>query len=134
MTCIYGINIYIGDDVFINFNPTLQDCTKIEIGNRVLIGPNVGIYTGGHSMEPNNRWFDYTLKPVYIKDDVWICANAIILPGVTIGEGSIVAAGAVVNKDVPPFTLVGGNPARKIREISSLPLEEKKYVKNQILI
>ena len=122
---LYGKNLYVGEHVFINYNSSLLDGGEIHIGNRVLIGPDVKIYAGGHSLIPSERLkvedgkmkLISMPKPVKIEDDVWIGGNATIVPGVTIGEGAVVAAGSVVTKDVPPKTLVGGNPAKVIKEI-----------------
>lgn len=85
---------------------------EITIGDCVCIGEDVRLLTGTHSL--SSPTFDLVTKPIAIKDNVWIATGAIILPGVTIGEGSVVAAGAVVTKDVEPWTVVGGNPAKMI--------------------
>ena len=87
-------------------------------GDQVMIGPNVSILTSGHPVEPSRRRSGVVAKPVVIENNVWIGAGAIILGGVTIGENSVVAAGAVVTRDVPRDTLAGGNPARVIRSIA----------------
>jgi acetyltransferase-like isoleucine patch superfamily enzyme len=83
-----------------------------------MIGPNVSIITTGHPLEPSQRRAATIGKPIVIERNVWIAAGATIIGGVTVGEDSVVAAGSVVTKDVPPNTLVGGNPARVIRSIS----------------
>lgn len=117
--CDYGENIYVGDDVIINFNMTILDEAEVRIGNHVFIGPNVSIYTACHSLEANKRnTGDEWAEPVTIHDSVWICGGVTIVPGVTIGEGAVVAAGSVVTKDVEPYTLVGGNPARLIKTLT----------------
>lgn len=87
---------------------------KITIGDNVCIGEGVKLLSGSHQLE--SQYFDLITKPITIKDNVWIATDAIILPGVTIGEGAVVAAGAVVSKDVEPWTVVGGNPARFIKK------------------
>ncbi len=112
----YGKNIILGKNVFINSGCCFQDQGGIEIGNNVLIGQQVVIATINHDLIPEKRanMFAY---PVKIKDDVWIGAHATILGGVTIGNGAVVAAGAVVTKDVPENTVVGGVPAKPIRII-----------------
>lgn len=116
--CDYGDNIHIGSDVFINFNMTILDEAEVRIGNHVFIGPNVSIYTACHSLEADKRnTGDEWALPVTIKDNVWICGSVTIVPGVTVGEGAVIAAGSVVTKDVEPYTLVGGNPARKIKSL-----------------
>jgi acetyltransferase-like isoleucine patch superfamily enzyme len=113
-----GTEITVGRNVFINQNCTFYDLGGIDIGDDVMIGPNVSLITSGHPLKPSERRVGVTAKPIVIERNVWIAAGAIVIGGVTIGEGSVVAAGAVVTKDVPPNTMVGGNPARVIREIS----------------
>ena len=108
----WGKNTHLGNDVYANFNLTLVDDTDIYIGNNVLIGPNVIIDTGTHPVKPDIRKKQAQFNvPVYIGDNVWIGANVTILPGVTIGDYVVVAAGAVVTKDVPSGVLVAGVPA-----------------------
>ena len=82
-----------------------------------MIGPNVNLITSGHPLEPSQRRGFVTAKPIAIERNVWVAAGATIIGGVTVGENSVVAAGSVVTRDVPPNTLVGGNPARVIRAI-----------------
>jgi acetyltransferase-like isoleucine patch superfamily enzyme len=113
-----GSDIRIGQNVFINQNCTFYDLGGLDIGDDVLIGPNVSIITSGHPVEPSRRHAGVTARPIAIGRNVWIAAGATIIGGVTIGENSVVAAGAVVTKDVPPNSLVGGNPARIIRSIA----------------
>ena len=84
-----------------------------------MIGPNVSIITSGHPLEPSQRRACVIAKPIVIERSVWIAAGAIIIGGVTVGENSVVAAGSVVTRDVPPGTLVGGNPAKVIRSIGA---------------
>ncbi|MCX8474853.1 MAG: sugar O-acetyltransferase [Sphingomonas sp.] len=114
-----GENIRIGRNVFINQNCTMYDLGGIDIGDDVMIGPNVSIITSGHPVEPAQRRAAVVAKPIVIDRNVWIAAGATIIGGVTVGENSVVAAGAVVTRDVPPNTLVGGNPARVIRSIGN---------------
>lgn len=112
-------NVHVGKNVVINFNAALVDDGEIFIGNDVMIGPNCNIATSVHPISPKLRRHKLQYnKPVHIKDNVWFGANVTILPGVTVGENSIVAAGSVVTKDVPPNVIVGGVPARVIREIT----------------
>ena len=112
----FGKNIAIGRDVFINSGCHFQDQGGIEIGDGVLIGHNVVLATIDHDLDPAmNRKNHYA--PIKIGAHVWIGSNATILSGVSIGEWSVVAAGAVVTKDVPPMTVVGGVPARVIKNI-----------------
>lgn len=111
-----GKNLHFGKRVFINSGCKFQDQGGIYIGDDVLIGHNVVIATLNHVMDPDRRG-DITAAPVRIGCKVWVGANATILPGVTIGDGAIIAAGAVVSKDVAPRTVVGGVPARLLRTI-----------------
>ena len=118
----YGCNIFIGDNSFINMNCTLLDTNKIIIGKRTLLAPDVKIYTATHPKrsgerytKQNEQWVLTTLaKPVKIGDDVWIGGGAIILPGVTIGNNTIIGAGSVVAKDIPDNVIAAGNPCRII--------------------
>ena len=110
-----GENIRVGRNVFINQNCTMYDLGGIDIADDVLIGPNVSIITSGHPIQPSQRRAFVTAKPIVIERNVWIAAGATITGGVTVGENSVVAAGSVVTRNVPPNTLVGGNPARVIR-------------------
>ena len=112
----FGRNIRIGKNFFMNQGCTLMDRGGITIGDDVFIAPCVCLSTINHDFNPHNRQATFC-KPIVINDRVWIGINATICPGVTIGENSIIAAGAVVTKDVPPNVLVGGNPARILREI-----------------
>jgi acetyltransferase-like isoleucine patch superfamily enzyme len=114
-----GVEITVGRNVFVNQNCTFFDLGGLEIGDDVMIGPNVSILTSGHPLEPSKRRAYVVAKPIVIGQNVWIAAGATILGGVTVGENSVVAAGAVVTRDVPPNTLVGGNPARVIRSIAN---------------
>ena len=121
--CEYGKNISIGNKFICNFNCVMLDCADIEIGNNVMIGPNVNIFTINHDIRAKERnQFVTYYKPITICDNVWIGGNSTILPGVTIGKNSVVGAGSVVTKDVPPNVLVAGNPAKFIRNIDN---EEK---------
>ena len=111
-----GKNIHIGKDVFINMGCKFQDQGGIFIGDGALIGHNVVLATLNHAASPKDRG-SMIPAPIRIGKNVWVGANAVILPGVTIGDGAIVAAGAVVNRDVPENTVVGGVPAKVIRTI-----------------
>ena len=112
----FGKNITIGKDVFINSGCHFQDQGGIRIGDGVLIGHNVVLATINHDLDPKeNRKNHYA--PIMIGDHVWIGSNATILPGVTLGDHAVVAAGAVVTQDVPPLTVVGGVPAKVLKVI-----------------
>ena len=112
----YGKNITLGKGVFINEGCCFQDQGGIEIGNNALIGQQVVIATLNHDLAPDKR-ADMIPAPVKIGNNVWIGAHATILAGVTIGDNAVVAAGAVVTKDVPANVVVAGVPAKKIKEI-----------------
>ncbi|KAI9036886.1 sugar O-acetyltransferase [Aspergillus affinis] len=123
MAMDYGTNIKVGSNVFINFNCTFVDTCLVYIGSRTLVGPNVSFYSGTHPTDPylrNGTNGPESGKPISVGDDCWIAGNVTILPGVTIGEGSTVGAGSVVTKNVPPFHVVAGNPAKIIRKIEPM--------------
>ncbi|AOI68408.1 sugar O-acetyltransferase [Burkholderia ubonensis] len=113
-----GVDISVGRNVFVNQNCTFYDLGGLDIADDVMIGPNVSLITTGHPIEPSQRRDFVVAKPIVIERNVWIGAGATIIGGVTVGENSVVGAGSVVTKDVPPNTLVGGNPARVIRSIA----------------
>ncbi len=112
----YGKNLDIGKNVFINFDCTFLTLGGLTIEDDVLIGPKVNLITENHPLEPQHRK-GLIGKPILIKKNAWIGANATILPGVTIGENAVIAAGAVVSKDVPDNVVVGGVPAKIIKTI-----------------
>ena len=128
-SAIYGKHISVGDDVFINGNCTFQDSNLITLGDRVIIAPDTKLYCGAHALDANKRFgsrpdgskylITYT-KPISIGNDVWIGGNVTIIGGVHIGNNVIVAAGAVVTKNVPDNTIVGGVPAKTIRLLAPL--------------
>ncbi|EAJ2282061.1 sugar O-acetyltransferase [Campylobacter upsaliensis] len=112
----FGRNIRVGKNFFMNSACTFMDRGGITIGDDVFIAPKVCLTTINHDFNPHNRKATFT-KPIVIKDRVWIGINATICPGVTIGENSVVAAGSVVTKDVPPNVIVGGNPAKILKTL-----------------
>lgn len=112
----YGKHTKIGKNVFINFNCTFLDLGGITIEDDVFIAPNVSLLSEGHPISPESR-HSLLVGHIHIKRNAWIGAGAIILQGTTIGENAIVAAGAVVSKDVPDNTIVGGIPAKVIKTI-----------------
>ena len=112
----FGRFIRLGKNVFINHACSFLDIGGITVEDDVLIGPNVSLVTENHPTDPNDRK-TVLLKPIVLKRNAWIGAAATILPGVTIGENAIVAAGAVVSRDVPPNTVVAGVPAKVVRTL-----------------
>ena len=127
-----GKNVYMGDHVYANFNLVLVDDAVIEIGDNVMIGPNVVLCTGTHPVSPRLRAKEAQYnKPVKVGSGVWIGANAMVMPGVTIGENSIIGAGSVVTKDIPANVIAFGNPCKVYREITE---EDEKYYDKDKLI
>lgn len=116
--CDYGSNIILGKNVFINFNNYFMDGAPITIGDNVFIGPFCGFYTATHPINyhDRNKGLEKAL-PITVGDNCWIGANVSVMPGVTIGSGCVIAAGAVVTKDVPDNSMVGGVPAVIIKTI-----------------
>ncbi len=119
----FGENIHIGKNVFVNHACTFMDRGGITLEDNVLIGPKVNLITTSHPINPAERRATIS-QPIVIKKGAWIGVGATILPGVTIGENSIVAAGAVVSKDVPENTIVGGIPAKFIKSIPTNQFKE----------
>ena len=115
--CEYGFNIKAGKRLFVNVNCVFLDAAEISIGNNVLIGHNEQLYTSTHPTNALDRKVSAIAKPIHIASDVWIGGNAVVLPGVSIGEGSVVAAASVVTKDVPAHVMVAGNPAKIIKQL-----------------
>ncbi len=124
--CDYGYNIKVGKNVFMNFNCCILDVMEVKIGNNIMIGPNVQIYTATHPIDAKTRssWLEFA-KPVNIGNDVWIGGGAIICPGVTIGNGAVIGAGTVVTKNVPDNVVFAGNPAKFIKNIDNLDKNEE---------
>lgn len=114
----YGYNTYVGENFYANFDCTFLDVCEVRIGDNCMLGPNVHIYTATHPINPieRNSGKEYG-KPVNIGDNVWIGGGSIINPGVTIGDNVVIASGSVVTKDVPDNVVVGGNPAKIIKQI-----------------
>lgn len=117
--CEFGSNIHLGKRFFANFDCVMLDCAPITIGDDVMLAPKVGLYTAGHALDAAERAAGGCFaRPINIGNAVWIGAGVSILPGVTICDGAVVGAGSVVTRDVPPCTVVAGNPARVLREIT----------------
>lgn len=113
----YGANITIGANFYANYNLTILDCSIVEIGDNVMIGPNTAIYTAGHETSVSSRRSGKEIaRAVKIGDDCWIGGNVVILPGVTIGRGCTIGAGSVVSKDIPEMSVAVGNPCRVVRK------------------
>lgn len=116
--CDVGKNIHVGEDFLTNYNVTILDVGEVIIGDYCMIGPNSTISTVNHPMTAQGRREKLSIvKPVRIGNDVWIGANCVILPGVNIGSNVIIAAGAVVTKDIPDNCVVGGVPAKFMKEL-----------------
>lgn len=116
--CDYGNNIELGQNFYANHNCVILDAAKVSIGDDVLLGPAVQIYTVTHPLDATQRKTGLEQgKAVTIGNSVWVGGGAIILPGVTIGEGAVIAAGSVVTKDVPAFVVVAGNPATVVKTL-----------------
>ena len=114
--CDYGFHITVGDEFYANHNCVMLDCAPIVIKDRVLIGPNVSIFTATHPLhhELRRQGLEYAL-PILIEDDVWIGGNTVINPGVTIHAGAVIGSGSVVTKEIPANALAVGNPIRILR-------------------
>lgn len=117
--CEFGFNITIGNHFYANFDCIMLDANTITIGNHVLIGPRVGLYTANHAIDAGERIAGGCYaRPIVIGDGVWVGGNVDIMGGVTIGENSIIGAGSVVTKSIPPNVIAAGTPCRVIREIT----------------
>ncbi|PJG83633.1 sugar O-acetyltransferase [Caviibacterium pharyngocola] len=129
--CDYGVYIEVGERFFANYNCTILDSGGVKIGDDVLFGPNVSLYTVNHPLdvELRNTGVEYG-KPILIGNNVWIGGSSVILGGVTIGDNVVIAAGAVVTKNIPANSLVVGNPARVLREITAKDRED--YLNNLV--
>ncbi|KAI9892267.1 MAG: Maltose acetyltransferase [Vezdaea aestivalis] len=122
LSCDYGYNITIGDESLIGANCTMMDTCPIKIGKRCIIGPNVSLFTATLPVDPRRRKGSQGPsmgKGITIEDDCWLGGNVVVLPGLTISRSSVIGAGSVVTRDVPSFTVWGGNPARCLRGIYS---------------
>lgn len=120
-----GHHVYFGKNVYANFNLTLVDDTHIYVGDYTMLGPNVVIATAGHPILPDLRKEAYQYNmPVHIGKNCWLGAGVIVLPGVTIGDNTVVGAGSVVTKDLPANVVAVGNPCRALREIND---RDKEY-------
>lgn len=115
----WGKHTSLGNGVYANFNLTLVDDTYITIGDHVMIGPNVTLATAGHPIDPDKRRKPHQFNiPITIESNVWLGAHCVVMPGVTIGENSVIGAGSIVTKDIPANVVAVGNPCRVLRDIN----------------
>ncbi len=125
-----GKHVHFGDEVYANFNLTLVDDTHIYVGDSTMLAPNVVIATAGHPILPELRDKAYQFnRPVHIGKNCWLGAGVLVMPGVTIGDNTVVGAGSVVTKDLPPNVVAVGNPCRVLREINEY--DRKYYCKSR---
>ena len=128
--CDYGYNITVGRNFYSNHNLIILDGAKVTMGDNVFIAPNCCISTAGHPIDAEQRAEGLEIAlPITIGDDVWIGANVTILPGVTIGNNTVIGAGSVVNRDIPSGVVAAGNPCRVIRSITAKDKEKYKLYK-----
>ncbi len=117
--CDYGVNTHLGDDVYVNMSCIVLDCASVRIGDRVLVASGVQLLTATHPVDSAERRIGLELAmPIVIGEDAWIGAGAIVCPGVTIGARSVIGAGSVVVRDIPPDVVAAGNPCRVLRNLS----------------
>ncbi len=117
--CDYGSHIYLGRKFFANFGLIVLDCAEVRIGDQVMLGPSVQIYTATHPVDAATRCAGPELaRPITIGNRVWIGGGSILCPGVTIGENTTIGAGSVVTRDIPANVVAAGNPCRVLRELS----------------
>ena len=116
--CDYGYNIELGENFYSNHNLTILDAGKVKFGDNVFLGPNCSFYTVNHpiDVETRNKRLEYA-RPIEIGDNVWIGGDVIVLPGVKIGNNTVIGAGSVVTKDVPANVIAVGNPCKVIKEV-----------------
>ncbi|MFD1548623.1 sugar O-acetyltransferase [Levilactobacillus fuyuanensis] len=118
--CEFGMNIHVGQDFYANYDVVMLDGGRITIGNRVLFGPKVGLYTSNHLFDPTERQLGGCIaKPITIGDQCWLAANVSVMPGVTIGENTIIGANSVVTHDIPANVIAAGNPCHVLRPITA---------------
>lgn len=123
--CDYGSNISIGDNFYTNHNCTILDGAKVTFGDYVFIAPNCVFSTAGHAIDAQMRADGLEIAlPITVGNRVWIGANVSVLPGVTIGDDTVIGAGSVVNKDIPGGVVAAGNPCRVIRKITEADKEK----------
>ncbi len=123
----YGYNTEVGDNFYANHNLTILDCAKVKFGDNVFIAPNCGFYTAAHPLDAKERntLLEYA-KPIFVGNNVWIGAGVHVMPGVTIGDNTVIGGGSVVTKDIPSDVVAAGNPCRVLRKLSD---KDKMFVK-----
>ena len=128
--CDCGYNIEIGENFYSNHNCVILDCAKVVFGDNVFIAPNCCFSTAGHPIDAKqrNQGLEYAY-PITVGNDVWFGAGVVVLPGVTIGDNTVIGAGSVVNKDIPSGVIAMGNPCKPIREITEADKEKYKMLK-----
>lgn len=122
--CDYGTHIQVGENFYANFGLTVLDVAPVIIGNNVMFGPNVSVFTAGHPLHPDSRnsGYEYGIS-ISIGDNVWIGGNTVINPGVHIGNNAVIGSGSVVTKDIPDNAVAAGNPCRVLRFITEADRE-----------
>lgn len=130
--CDYGYNVSVGKRFYCNYDCVFLDCGKITIGDYVMLGPKVQIYTANHPIDPEVRRFahDHGI-PVTVGNDVWIGGGSILCPGVTVGDNTVIGAGSVVTHDIPANVVAAGNPCKVIRPITDA---DREYWQNQLAL
>jgi galactoside O-acetyltransferase len=130
----FGSKVHLGDDFFGNVNLTFVDDVEIRIGDGVMIAPSVTLTTTGHPVHPGRRVdFARFSEPIVIEDKVWIGSNVVVLPGVRIGYGSVIGAGSVVSRDIPPMVVAVGVPCRVLRQIGDDDLTTRTSAAGELL-
>ncbi|PWN67395.1 sugar O-acetyltransferase [Chryseobacterium oncorhynchi] len=117
--CDYGYNIEVGENFYANHNLVILDCAPVKFGDNVFIGPNCSFYTAGHPLDAKqrNEGLEYA-HPITVGDNVWLGGNVVILPGVSIGNNTVIGAGSVVTKNIPENVVAVGNPCRVVKNIA----------------
>lgn len=124
--CDYGYNIVIGDNFYANHNCVILDCAEVTFGDNVFIGPNCGFYTAGHPIDAETRNSGQEFAhPIKVGNNVWIGGNVCVMPGVSIGDNTVIGAGSVVTKDIPAGVVAVGNPCKVLRKITEKDIPKK---------
>lgn len=130
--CDYGYNVSVGKNFFCNYDCVFLDCGKITVGDFVMLGPKVQIYTANHPIDPDVRRFGHDHGiPVTVGSNVWIGGGSILCPGVTVGDNTVIGAGSVVTHDIPSGVVAAGNPCRVIRPVTEA---DTAYWQNQLAL